>query len=93
MSTVLDELDHRLERVGQVVENNAKNNMEGHNKSGILRASIQHADPVNHKMLIGTDVEYAAAFHQGHGTWQGHPFLRDAVFNHITEIKNVLGGE
>lgn len=93
IETVLEELDFRLERVGQFVENKAKENMEGHNKSGILRASINHTDPVNHQVTIGTDVEYAAAFHQGHGSWQGHPFLKDAVFNHVSEIKNMLGGE
>lgn len=93
MDTVLEELDFRLERVGQFVENTAKDNMEGHNRTDMLRSSISHTDPINHNVIVGTDVEYAAAFHQGHGTWQGHPFLKDAVFNHISEIKNRLGGE
>lgn len=92
IQTVLEELDLRLERVGQFVENNAKENMEGHNKSGILRASINHSDPVEHKVVIGTDVEYAIPFHEGHGTWYGYPFLKDATYNHISEIKNILGG-
>lgn len=93
MDTVLQELDRRLERAGQFVENNAKDNMQGHNRTSTLQGSIQHTDPVNHKVVVGTNVEYAAAFHQGHGTWQGHPFLRDALFNHVTEIQNMLGGK
>lgn len=93
METVLQELDSRLERVGQFVENTAKENMEGHNRSGILRASINHTDPVNHSVTVGTNKEYAIPFHEGHGTWKGHPFLKDAVFNHVSEIKNMLGGE
>lgn len=92
METVLAELDFRLERVGQFVENTAKDNMEGHNRTGILRASINHTDPVNHSVTIGTNKEYAIPFHEGHGTWQGHPFLKDAVYNHIAEIKNIIGG-
>lgn len=92
IEAVLEELDFRLERVGQFVENKAKENMEGHNKSGILRASINHTDPVNHSVIVGTNVEYAIPFHEGHGTWHGHPFLKDATYNHISEIKNILGG-
>lgn len=92
MQTVLDGLDNRLERVGQFVENTAKENMSGHNRSTILMGSINHTDPINHAVMIGTDVEYAIPFHEGHGTWQGHPFLKDAVYNHVAEIKNILGG-
>lgn len=92
IQTVLEELDGRIETVGQFIENKAKENMEGHNKSGILRASINHTDPVEHKVVIGTNVEYAIPFHEGHGAWHGHPFLKDAAYNHISEIKNILGG-
>ena len=41
MTTVLQELDRRLERAGQFVENNAKDNMQGHNRTSMLRRSIK----------------------------------------------------
>lgn len=90
MDTVLEELDFRLERVGQFVENTAKENCPV--DSGILRASISHTDPVNHATKIGTNVEYAVPVHEGHGSYAGKPFLKDAAYNHISEIKNILGG-
>ena len=92
IQTVLEELDSRIETVGQFIENKAKENMEGHNKRGILRASINHTDVVNHGTTVGTDVDYAIPFHEGHGTWTGHPFLKDATYNNLAEIKNILGG-
>lgn len=90
METVLQELDSRLERVGQFVENTAKENCPV--DSGILRASISHTDPVNHTTKIGTNIEYAVPVHEGHGKFTGKPFLKDAAYNHISEIKNILGG-
>lgn len=94
-SGVSDEIDkmleHKIERVGQFVENKAKENMQGHNRSGILRASISH-DVNDLATTVGTDIEYAVPFHEGHGSFSGVPFLRDAVYNHVTEIVNILKG-
>lgn len=115
METVLRELDSRLERVGQFVENTAKENCPA--DSGILRASISHVtdgvtggswyklnsskdglEPTTlptvskHAVSIGTSVEYAIPVHEGHGSYAGKPFLKDAAYNHIAEIKNILGG-
>lgn len=87
---VLEILDSRIERVGQYVENTAKENCPV--DKGILRASISHTDPVNHATKIGTNVEYAIPLHEGHGKFTGKPFLKDAAYNHIAEIKNILGG-
>lgn len=84
-------LERRFERVGQFVENKAKENMQGHNKSGILRASIHH-EADKDGTVIGTNVEYAIPFHEGHGSFSGVPFLRDAVYGNISEINNLLGG-
>lgn len=117
---VADEIDkmleHKIERVGQFVENKAKENMQGHNVSGILRASISHSTEAskgawyklnaskdgldlttpptveNLECIIGTSVEYAVPFHEGHGSFSGVPFLRDAVYNHVAEIANLLKG-
>ncbi|WP_410497213.1 hypothetical protein QTL86_11140 [Cellulosilyticum sp. ST5] len=94
-SGVSDEIDklleNKIERVGQFVENKAKENMQGHNRSGILRASISH-DVNDLATTVGTDIEYAVPFHEGHGSFSGVPFLRDAVYNHVTEIVNILKG-
>jgi phage gpG-like protein len=92
---VADEIDkmleHKIERVGQFAENKAKENMQGHNRSGILMASISH-DVSDLTTTVGTDVEYAVPFHEGHGSFSGVPFLRDAVYNNISEIINILKG-
>ena len=94
-SGVSDEIDkmleHKIERVGQFGENKAKENMAGHNRSGILSASISH-DVGDLTTTVGTDVEYAVPFHEGHGSFPGVPFLRDAIYNHIPEIINILKG-
>lgn len=84
-------LESRIERVGQFVENKAKENMQGHNRSGILRSSISH-EVSDLSTTVGTDVEYAVPFHEGHGSFAGVPFLKDAVYNHISEITNILKG-
>ncbi len=84
-------LERRFERVGQFVENKAKENMQGHNRSGILSASISH-DVSDLTTTVGTNVEYAIPFHEGHGSFSGVPFLRDAVYGNISEINNLLGG-
>lgn len=85
-------LAQRFEKVGQYIENTAKENMEGHNRSGILRASIHH-EADKDGAVIGTDVEYAIPFHEGHGSFQGVPFLKDAVYNNTSTIQNILGGD
>ena len=90
MQTVLDGLDSRIERVGQFVENTAKENCPV--DKGILRASISHTDSVNHSTTVGTNVDYAIPVHEGHGNFTGKPFLKDAAYNHVAEIKNILGG-
>ena len=90
MQTVLDGLDNKLERVGQFGENTAKENCPV--DKGILRASIFHTDPVNHSIKVGTNIDYAIPVHEGHGNFTGKPFLKDAVYNHIAEIQNILGG-
>lgn len=84
-------LERKIERVGQFGENKAKENMQGHNRSGILSASIDH-DTKDLATIIGTDVEYAVPFHEGHGSFSGVPFLRDAIYNNISEIINILKG-
>lgn len=83
------ELEGRFEGVGQFGENKAK---EGcpveHN---ILRPSITHEADKN-GTVVGTPVDYAIPVHEGHGSYQGKPFLKDAIYNHLTEIQNILGG-
>ena len=82
-------LEQRFERVGQFVENKAKESCPV--DSGILRASVHHeADKTG--TVIGTNVEYAISVHEGHGSFSGVPFLRDAVYGNMSEINNLLGG-
>lgn len=82
-----------LDEAGYIVENRAKENMEGHNQSGTLRRSITHTvDASSRTCVVGTDVEYAEAFHEGHGSWQGHPFLEQAFNETITEVQNCFSG-
>ena len=87
---LMDTLDQRIEKCGQLVENTAKENCPV--DKGILRASINHTDVENHSTTIGTDIEYAVVVHEGHGKYQGVPFLQDAANLHIGEIKDILGG-
>lgn len=82
-------LEQRFERVGQFVENKAKENCPV--DTGILRSSITH-EADKEGTMIGTNVEYAIAAHEGHGKYNGNSFLKDAVYANLTEIQNMLGG-
>lgn len=82
-------LAQRFERVGQYVENTAKESCPV--DSGILRGSINHAADKN-GTVIGTNVEYAIAVHEGHGSYIGKAFLKNAVYNNLSAIENILGG-
>lgn len=83
-------VDNKLDKVGYIVENAAKENMVGHNRSGILSGSIHHEVEKN-EVLIGTDVEYAPYHHDGHGSFAGNPFLQKAVDANMDKIKAELG--
>lgn len=84
-------LAQRFEKAGQYIENTAKENMEDHNRSGILRASIHH-EADKDGAVIGTSEEYAIPFHEGHGSFAGVPFLKNAVYDNLSQIENILGG-
>lgn len=89
MSEIEAILAQRFERVGQYVENTAKENCPV--KHGILRASIYH-EANKDGTVIGTNVEYAIPVHEGHGKFTGKPFLKDATYNNMSSIQNILGG-
>ena len=82
-------LAQRFERVGQYIENAAKEGCPV--DSGILRASIHH-EADKDGTVIGTNVEYAIPAHEGHGRYSGKPFLKDAVYGNMSAIQNILGG-
>lgn len=53
-------------------------------KSGtLLRSLTFELDPVNKKVVIGTNVEYAPWVHNGTHRMPARPFLKDAVLNNI----------
>lgn len=89
MSEIEAILAQRFERVGQYVENTAKEKCPV--KHGILRASIYH-EADKDGAVIGTNVEYAIPVHEGHGKFTGKPFLKDAAYNNMSSIQNILGG-
>lgn len=92
MEQIKEQLNARLEDVGFLVETYAKE--ECPYDTGVLKASIaSKVTPEEHKVTIGTNVEYAVYVHQGHHSYAGKPFLRDAVFNHTTEIVNILSSD
>ena len=89
MDQIKEQINARLEDVGFLVETYAKEYCPV--DTGVLRASISSkVTQPEHKVTIGTNVEYAVYVHQGHHSYAGKPFLRDAVFNHTTEIVNIL---
>lgn len=91
INQALSELDRRLSDVGYLIENSAKEACPV--DSGILRASIgNELDTNEHKVTIGTNVEYAVAVHEGHGAYQGKPFLKDAAYNNLGRAQAILGG-
>lgn len=61
-------------------------------KSGVVRSgSYGGTAPAGDKVYIGSNVEYAAA--QENGTSRGiraHHFLKNAVGNHMSELKDVV---
>lgn len=83
------ELERRFEHVGQFGENKSKEYCPV--DKGIIRASMTH-EADKQGTVIGTPVDYAIPVHEGHGSYQGKPFLKDAIYNHLTEIQNILGG-
>ncbi|MBP3887615.1 MAG: HK97 gp10 family phage protein [Cellulosilyticum sp.] len=89
MSEIETILAQRFERVGQYVENTAKENCPV--DRGILRASIHH-EADKDGTVIGTNIEYAIPVHEGHGKFTGKPFLKDAAYNNMSSIQNILGG-
>lgn len=82
-------LEQLFEEVGQFGENVAKENCP--HDTSTLRDSITH-EADSSGTVIGTPEEYAIPVHEGHGSYQGVPFLKDAIYNHLEEIKNILGG-
>lgn len=91
MEQIVDTLDQRLLEVGMFVENKAKENCTSMKAvdTGTLRASItSKAD--NNKVSIGTNVEYGVYVHEGTSKMDARPFLRNAVFEHIPEILNII---
>ena len=89
MSEIEAILAQRFERVGQYVENAAKENCPV--KHNILRPSITH-DADKDGTVVGTPVDYAIPVHEGHGKFTGKPFLKDAAYNNMSSIQNILGG-
>lgn len=82
-------VQQRLDDAGYIVEEKAKENCPA--KTGTLRRSISH-EADTEKCIIGTDVEYAVAVHEGHGSYPGKPFLQDALNESISEIKECFAG-
>lgn len=89
MSEIETILAQRFERTGQFIENAAKEGCPV--KHNILRPSITH-DADKDGTVVGTPVEYAIPVHEGHGKFTGKPFLKDAVYNNMSSIQNILGG-
>lgn len=87
-------LNQKLERVGQFIENTAKENITdmGAVDTGILKNSITHeVSEEESKVKIGTVVEYAPYVHDGHGQQQARPFLQDAIDDNVDTIQRILG--
>lgn len=55
-------VDERLHDAAYTVENHAKENCPV--DSGTLRGSINHTDPENNSVTIGTNIEYAVPVHK-----------------------------
>lgn len=90
VSDALPELvANALDRAGYVIENKSKENCPV--DTGILRSSINHIVE-NNMCVIGTNIEYAAAVHEGHGSWSGNPFLEEAFNTSIADVQACFEG-
>lgn len=97
---IMNELEEillkRLEKVGQYVENKAKENITNYRavQTSFLKNSVDHdVNDSELKVRIGTNTEYAVPVHEGHGRLSGRPFLQDAVDDNYDVIQNILGRE
>lgn len=75
--------------LGNRVVNNAK--ARANVKTGRMRASIQmgaleNASGDNIRVRVGTDVSYALYVHEGHHSYPGNPFLRDALVDEVSRL-------
>lgn len=83
-------VEQMLNDAAYVVENHAKDNCPV--DTGVLRASITHTDPENNSVTIGTNIEYAVAVEEGHGSYPPQKFLSRAFTENIQEIRNCFDG-
>lgn len=82
-------LTKNLQDAGVLCERYAK--LECPVDTGVLRASIGSvAYPLEGRMMLYANTEYAAAVHEGHGKYKGVKYLQNAVLEHIPEIREVL---
>lgn len=85
-SQIKQELLENLQDVGVLCSNYAKE--ECPVDTGILRASIDsllYAE--DGKAIIYANTDYAEKVHEGHGKYAGKPFLENAVYNNLEDIK------
>lgn len=99
---IMDELSRNLQDVGTLCTNYAK--IECPVDSGILRSSIDNQvitrnaiGKIVHneeaRVVLYANTDYAAIVHEGHGYFQGVPYLENAVYNNLAEIRAILAGK
>lgn len=94
-STVLGELDRKMQKANEIIGGMAEGYAKGYAPvdTGNLRNSISHAARDNYRtVVIGTNVQYAPYQELGapNAHVPPHPFLRPAIENHRDEYKTVL---
>ena len=88
-----EKLADNIEEVGLFIEQEAKKNITdmGAVKTGNLKNSIAHVtDKKQFTTIIGTDVKYAKNVELGTPSMAPRPFLRYALLNNTTKIKEML---
>lgn len=91
IAEVKKKLTDKLKLVGALVASNAKKNIVDTDAvdSGRLLGSIGF-EVEDDTVTIGTNISYASFVELGTVNMTPRPFLRDAVYQHIDEIKKVL---
>lgn len=87
--TLPQSINNGLEVAGQYVENKAKENITAYGavQTGALKNSVTHVvNKEEQEVIIGTNIDYGPAVHQGHGSLKGRPFLQDVADYNMTEI-------